>query len=61
MKVRAAVCGQDDALGRHSRRRDHQIVRPSFGSAAMDMRQQPSVDFGRRQVVGLDRQRLREP
>ena len=54
MEVRAAIRGQDHALRRDGCRRDHQMVGPAFGTAAVYMRQQSSVDLGRCQVVGLD-------
>ena len=57
MKVHAGVRGQDSALGGHSGRRDNQGVRSAFGAAAVGVRQQSSVGFGRCKVVGLDRQR----
>jgi len=60
MEVRAAVRGQDSALGGHGGRRDHQVVRSASGSAAVDVRQQSSVDVGRGKVVGLDRQRFKD-
>lgn len=39
MEVRATVRGQNGALRCHRGRRDHQVVCPSFASAAVDVRQ----------------------